>query len=532
VLAEGFTDIGPHWQESLSENLKPAFDRALCEGMNVLVWHAFVCSPAEMGIPGQQYFAGTHFNPNTTWWSKSASFLAYLNRCQFLLQQGLFVADACYYYGDHAPNFAQLKRTDPARVLPGYDYDVVTEEVILKRMSVRDGRIVLPDGMSYRVLVLPDRPGVSLPVLGKLEELVKAGATVIGPRPTQTYSLSDYPKSEEAVARLADELWGPRPAKEAGGDSRQRASATPAVKHVGKGRVVSGQTARELLAVDDIKPDFDYRKRSNPATHDAQPAPALDYIHRATGDTDIYFVASPTNCWEEADCTFRVSGKAPELWDPVSGVIRMAAAFTESGGRTTLPLRFAPYGSMFVIFRKSATQPALAAAQGNFPNFSSPQEITGPWTVQFDPKWGGPASVVFEQLVNWTQRPEEGIRHYSGTATYRKTFDLPEALRGQGRRLTLDLGDVRNLAEVWLNGKNLGVLWALPFRVDVTDAIRPTGNSLEIEVVNFWPNRIIGDELLPAEKRVTRTNIRKLTKDTPLMDSGLLGTVRLLVEER
>jgi hypothetical protein len=152
--------------------------------------------------------------------------------------------------------------------------------------------------------------------------------------------------------------------------------------------------------------------------------------------------------------------------------------------------------------------------------------------VQFDPKWGGPESVVFEKLANWTQRPEEGIKHYSGTATYRKTFDVPEALRGQGRRLTLDLGEVRNLAEVRLNGKNLGVLWALPFRVDVTDAIKPTGNSLEIEVVNFWPNRIIGDELLPAEKRLTRTNIRKLTKDTALMDSGLLGPVRLLVEER
>ena len=224
VLAEGFTDIGPHWQESLSENLKPAFDQALCEGLNLLVWHAFVCSPAEMGIPGQQYFAGTHFNPNTTWWSKSAPFLAYINRCQFLLQQGLFVADACYYYGDHVPNFAQLKRSDPARVLPGYDYDVVTEEAILTRMSVRDGRIVLPDGMSYRMLVLPDRPGISLPVLRKLERLVKAGATVIGPRPSQTYSLTGYPKSEAAVSRLADELWGAR-----------SGSATRMLNHVGQG---------------------------------------------------------------------------------------------------------------------------------------------------------------------------------------------------------------------------------------------------------------------------------------------------------
>ena len=196
VLAEGFTTIGPHWQETLWDNLKPAFDQAACEGLNRLVWHAFVCSPAEMGLPGQQYFAGTHLNPNSKWWSKSPAFLAYLNRCQYLLQQGTFVADAVYYYGDHVPNFAQLKRSDPARVLPGYDYDVATEEVVLTRMSVRDGRIVLPDGMSYRILVLPERPAISLAVLRKIKELVTAGATVIGPKPNQATGLQDFPASD------------------------------------------------------------------------------------------------------------------------------------------------------------------------------------------------------------------------------------------------------------------------------------------------------------------------------------------------
>jgi len=168
----------------------------------------------------------------------------------------------------------------------------------------------------------------------------------------------------------------------------------------------------------------------------------------------------------------------------------------------------------------------------NFPAFSTPHEITGPWTVQFDPKWGGPDSAEFAELVSWTQRPEDGIKYFSGTATYRKSFDLPESLRRPGQHLTLDLGDVRNLAEVRLNGKNLGILWAVPFRVDVTHAIKSAGNSLEIEVVNFWPNRIIGDQSLPLEKRLTRTNIRKLTKDTPLMDSGLLGPVHVRAEER
>jgi hypothetical protein len=526
VVAEGFTDIGLHWQESLSENLKPAFDQAACEGMNLLVWHAFVCSPAEMGIPGQQYFAGTHFNPNSTWWSKSGAFLGYIDRCLFMLQQGLFVADACYYYGDHVPNFAQLKRSDPAHVLPGYDYDVATEDVLLSRMAVRGGRIVLPDGMSYRVLVLPDRTGISLPVLRKLKALVKAGATVIGPKPTQTYSLTDYPKCDAEVARLANEMWGEAP------------SGSPLQRRFGKGQVVYGKTAREVLLADGVKPDFDYRAGEKSGTASPQPpilsaqsATVLDYIHRTVDETEIYFVANRAGRWEEADCTFRVTGKAPALWDPVSGVVRPAAAYSQTDGRTTLSLQFAPYGSMFVVFRPG-TQAANVVSGRNFPTFSTPYEIDGPWTVQFDPKWGGPESAEFDKLVSWTHRPEPGIKFFSGTATYRKAFDLPEALRRPGQRLTLDLGDVKNLAEVRLNGKNLGILWALPFRMDVTDAIKPTGNNLEVEVVNFWPNRIIGDQALPVEKRLTRTNIRKLTKDTPLMDSGLLGPVRVLAEER
>ena len=261
VLAEGFTTIGPHWQETLWDNLKPAFDQAACEGLNRLVWHAFVCSPAEMGLPGQQYFAGTHINPNSTWWDKSPAFLAYLNRCQYLLQQGTFVADAVSYYGDHVPNFAQLKRSDPAHVLPGYDYDVATEEVILTRTSVRDGRLVLPDGMSYRVLVLPDRPAISLPVLRKVKELVVAGATVIGPKPIQATGLQDYPACDAQVAELAGELWG------------ENTPAAVGERRVGQGRVVWGKTAREVLITDGVLPDFEVHRRRREVVAGLYPPP-------------------------------------------------------------------------------------------------------------------------------------------------------------------------------------------------------------------------------------------------------------------
>lgn len=507
VLAEGFTTIGPHWQETLWDNLKPAFDQAACEGLNRLVWHAFVCSPAAMGVPGQQYFAGTHLNPNVTWWSKSSPFFAYLNRCQFLLQQGRFVADAVYYYGDHVPNFAQLKRSDPARVLPGYDYDVATEEVVLTRMSVRDGQLVLPDGMNYRVLVLPERPAISLSVLGKVKELVAAGATVIGPKPQHATGLQDFPECDAEVARVANELWGGVP-DPAGGERR-----------CGQGRVIWGKTAREVLAADGVPPDFEFT--------DGDAETVLDYIHRRDGDTEIYFVANRNNRGEQASCTFRVSGKSPELFDPITGETRPLSVYSQAEGRTTVPLQFAPCGSWFVVFRNSAPPPASAEGS-NFPVLKPAHRLAGPWQVSFDPRWGGPASVQFAQLTDWTKRSEDGIRFYSGTATYRQTFDLPESLRSSAGRLVLDLGVVKQLAQVRLNGRDLGVLWAAPFRVDVTEAIRPAGNALEIEVVNFWPNRVIGDQSLPEEKRLTRTNVRKLTKDTPLVESGLLGPVQIL----
>ncbi len=495
VAAEGFTTIGPHWQETLWDNLKPSFDKACCEGLNLLVWHEFVCSPAEQGLPGIQYFAGTHLNPNVTWWSKSGPFFRYINRCQFMLQQGLFVADVCYYYGDHVPNFAQHKRTDPAHVLPGYDYDVITEEALLRRAAVRDGRIELPDGMSYRVLVLRDHRAISLAVLRKVKQLVEAGATVIGPKPSEAMSLAH---SDVEVRQIADTLWN-------------------------ADRVVTDKTAREVLLADGVSPDFEVRGG------DAQAD--IDYLHRRDGEADIYFVANQGKSAEAVTCTFRVAGKTPELWDPVSGGRRFAAAYTETDGRTSLPLEFAPCGSWFVVFREPA-QEHPATAHTNATPRSTLRRLAGPWEVTFDPRWGGPGTVEFAELVSWPKREEPGIRFYSGTAVYRKKLQRPDESRrlSKNERLWLDLGDVRELAEVKVNGQSCGIVWSPPFRVDVTGAVKPGTNQLEIEVVNFWPNRIIGDDALPQERRLTRTNVRKLTKDTELMDSGLFGPVVLQVE--
>ena len=499
VFGEGFTTIGPHWQETLWDNLKPAFDQALCEGLNMMVWHAFVCSPDATGMPGQQYFAGTHLNPKVTWWSRSAPFFSYLDRNQWMMQQGRFVADVAYYYGDHVPNFTQLKRSDPAHVLPGYDYDVITAEALIERAQARNGRIYLPDGMNYRLLVLPDRKLLSMPVLEKIKALVSDGATVIGPQPVRVETLANYPAADAALAVLAADVWA----------------------HPGAGRVIAGKTAREVLLADGVPPDCQF--------NDGAPDANFDYIHRQSDAADIYLVTSRTNVPVSATVTFRVAGKAPELWNAVTGAHSFAASYNETNGRTVVPLDFTPCGSWLVVFRAPAAgHPATASANQSV--FKPVQSLAGPWRVKFDPRWGGPENAVFDELVSWTQRPEPGIKFYSGTATYENAFDWPATAGNSDAppRVWLDLGRVRELAEVRVNGQACGIVWSPPFRVDITGALKPGRNSLAVDVVNFWPNRIIGDAALPADQRLTRTNIRKLTATTPLIASGLFGPVQLL----
>jgi hypothetical protein len=256
VLAEGFTTIGPHWQETLWDNLKPAFDFACTEGLNLLVWHAFVCSPMSEGIPGQQYFAGTHLNPNVTWWEQSSPFFAYINRCQAMLQQGLPVADVAFFYGSHVPNFTQLRSSDPAKVGAGYDYDVLTEEAILTRLRAKEGRLVLPDGVSYRLLVLPDRDIISLPVLRKLRSLVRDGATILGPKPARAISLQGFPRTDDEVKALADELWGGQNRKGTG-DLRPNRPGSPRRRRCAAGLPVSCRARRE--ARDQLHPSHHRR---------------------------------------------------------------------------------------------------------------------------------------------------------------------------------------------------------------------------------------------------------------------------------
>jgi len=540
VQAEGPTSIGPHWEEDFAY-MKPTLDRVYCEGLNRLVIHTFTHSPEEAGKPGNEYFAGTHFNPNVTWWKQAPAFLTWNSRISFMLSQGLFVGDVCFYYGDNVPNQVPLKHI-PDGLGEGYDYDVCNTEVILERMTARDGKIYLPDGMSYEVLVLPERTGMTPEVIAKLEKLVKDGATIIGPKPETSVGLRGDKNAIAKVKKISDAMWSKK-----GKNS------------YGKGFIYTGIPVREVLLDKGVKPDFSYKSN--------KPDALIDYIHRETDEADIYYVVNRNERPEYINATFRVNSKTPELWNPITGETADNSVYSSGEGITSMPMFLEPFGSMFVVFRKDAGEhyvqismngkslfPELSAdtfscapfiwktdgkllfvQPGDYKLTSSTGEtneisidkisevqINKPWTVSFDPKWGGPENVVFEKLVLWNMHKDIGIRYYSGTAAYSNTFEIKQESY-KDKQVYLDLGEMYNVAEVYVNGQSAGVWWQPPFTGDITKYLKDGENKLEIKVVNLWPNRIIGDNFLPENERFTKTNVGKFVEDYPLRPSGLAG---------
>ncbi|MDR2115822.1 MAG: hypothetical protein LBP87_05515, partial [Planctomycetaceae bacterium] len=556
VAAEGFTNIGMHWQESFADNLKPTFDQAVCEGCNLLVWHAFTSSPQSEGLPGQEYFAGTHFNPQHTCWNYSADFLTYINRVQFLTQQGLFAADVVQYYGDNVPNFTQGEWNNNAKSLPDYAYDVASMDAVLN-MTTLDGRIFLPDGMNYKVLVLPEVSGINLFVLRKIASLVKDGATIIGLRPKRISGLTNFQNADAEVKKIADELWET--------DETTPNNSVTKIRPVGKGRVVSGMTAAELLRNDKLLPDVKRLSGSLP-----EGEYRIKWIHRTiydnkifggkfaelspiksaltseispqivlknTNRTEIYFVSNLTGKTDKTEIAFRITKKHPEIWNAVTGIITDAKAFRQENGQTIVPIEFDPYGSIFVIFRKPISENSKGVVTDNSLQLETLQKLDGDWKVTFKFADNAIETINFPELIDWTTLADERIKYYSGSAIYRKEFSCPKFVQPKqheqqeqqqkSQRIYLELDLVREMAVVRFNGKELCTLWSRPFRVDVTDSICEGKNILELEVVNHWANRIIGDSKLPESQRQTKTNIRRLNPQTPLLESGLIGTVQL-----
>ncbi len=475
VGAESFTTIGPQWNDCLWRNQKPAFDHEVCEGLNRVYFHTFTCSPASMGRPGQEYFAGTHFNPQITWWEQSGPYLSYLSRIQAVAQRGEAVCEVLYYYGDHVPNIYPL--SDP--VAPGYDYDVVDERSLLGARVCR-GRIVLPSGRAYRLLLLPPTRVLSPAALRQVENLVRKGATVLGEKPLRAMTL----RPKDDFQALADRLWG---------------DGSAGVHAYGRGRVVCGVKAAAFLAGDGLASDCE--------------AGPLHWIHYRFKDGEAYFLSNQTGEALVQDVVLRAKGPVT-LWNAVDGSMVPADARSE-GGRTRLALALGPFESRLVVLGKGGRNTAAKAPEARRTPLRS--DTLSRWTVRFDPALGGPGEVVFDGLSDWTLSSDPRIRHYSGPAVYRTT------LRGPGTA-RLSLGEIRDvgIAQVRLGGRDLGTLWTWPFEVDLS--LEEGDNLLEITVVNSWYNRLAGDQSDPGKAWGTRTNIR-LRNPSSLSSSGLLGPV-------
>jgi hypothetical protein len=387
---------------------------------------------------------------------------------------------------------------------------------------MKDGKIVVPGGVEYRVIVLPDHKVLSLAVLEKLEKLVKEGATVLGYKPKKQVSLVGGTEAKKTFSELVDKIWGAE-------------NSEKGEKQYGKGKVAWGMTAREYLLSKDVPADFDILENDSKTD--------FDYIHYTVGKSEVYFVTNQTTERQKINCKFRVSGLQPELWDALTGDIREAKAFVQKDGQTTVPLTLEPYGAVMVVFNKKISENKQGPEERNYTNFETLAEITGEWTVNFDSKWGhfdsaqgmGAGEFVFEKLIDWTVHPNEGIKYYSGVAVYNKTFTI-DFEPGKGRKYFLKLGSVKDvgIAEVKINGKGKGVVWTSPFRVEISQELQKGENTLEIKVVNSWYNRVAGDQTFPDKKQYTSTNIDlkhdfrgRQIDEIPLEPSGLLGPVTI-----
>ncbi|MFO1512974.1 MAG: glycosyl hydrolase, partial [Verrucomicrobiota bacterium] len=506
VAAEAFTGSRA---DAYPGMMKPFADAALALGINRFVVLAYVHQPWDDRLPGvtQDRFY-VPYQRHNTWWEDSAGFWNSLARGSQLMRQGQAVADILYHLGNDAPLKITTWRMRPVPPA-GYDYDVCGDEALIQRANVKEGRIILPDGMSYRLLVLAGGNQMTLAAAKKLHALVNAGATVLGPvKLTGSPTLSDGTTGDAEVRTIADELWG--------------AGLLPAAgeKRTGLGRMLWGMTLAQALASLNTLPDFEII-RDGGGTN-------ILHTHRRTAGEDIYFVANHQPRSRKFVAAFRVMGRVPERWDADTGKITEIAGSREINGRTEVPLTLEANASTFVVFRThdSASIVHPPAETNLVADMPVRLELTGPWNVRFTPGWGAPEQVTFTNLVSWTDYPDAGVRYYSGSATYTKDFKLP-ALR-PGERITLDLGKVAVLASVKLNGHDFGVLWKEPHALDVTGALKPGQNTLEVRVVNTWGNRLIADAGLPKSERKTWATWNPYRPDEKLLPSGLLGPVRLV----
>lgn len=541
VQAEAFTS-GPEeaWKQ-YPGSMKNQGDWAFATGINRFFYHTFEHKPlADSLMPGMTMGPyGVHWDRKQTWWPMVNAYHLYISRCQFMLQQGKTVADILYLTPEGAPHVflpppSALTGNDTIPDRKGYNFDGCSPGQLYDA-TVKNNRIVFPGGASYRLLVLPDFKTMTPGLLQKIRTLVKDGAIVVGAPSIKSPGLSDFPLCDQKLQSIAEEVWGTKVSP-----------ARPTRHAYGKGTVIFGG-ALTAQQKESLYPEYELTaelldKMQIPV--DFESTGPIRYTHRSLENMDIYFVSNRTKKSIKTDCIFRTANGTPQLWNPLTGKVRMLSEFTSDGERTTVPLQFDSYQSFFMVFSKDKSQ--TSPKEKNFPTEQKLATLSGEWAVSFDPKWGGPGKITFNNLTDWTERPEQGIKYYSGIAVYSKTFDFHNSPGYNKNRLYLDLGEVKNMARVRLNGHDLGVVWTAPWEVDITGILKKKGNQLEIEVANLWPNRLIGDQQYPDDgikdgkwpawlvknerrtsDRHTFTTYNPYKKDSPLLSSGLLGPVSI-----
>lgn len=539
VAAESLTGW-QNWQHGPTD-FKQLFDIAFCAGLNQVVFHNFAHSPEIAGKPGFAYHAGEHINTNTTWWEMARPFMDYLSRCSYMLRQGNFVGDVCIYYGDQAPNQVPARRIDPNITptyhdstclhcgvpkpvdpgkLQGYDYDYINSDIINNHMKTENGKLVLPSGQSYKIMLLPDRDDMAAEVLKSLEKLIADGAIVIGRKPIRSNSLKNYPQCDNEVMALADKIWGKCDGK------------TALSNKYGKGTVHWGKSVKQVLDELKITPDFEVKGIDNSDRH-------IDYIHQKTEEEDIYFVSNSATEEKKITCVFRVDpNKIPELWDAETGLIQRKLQYSKVGNGISIDFIMDPLASRFVVFRNQSSGVNDAALkydlQFGFNNKRNNNtvkneslDISYHWNVKFNPSMGAPAFYHFDSLVSWSDISHNGVKYYSGSATYEKDFSITNEALAAGTEAFVLFNDIQEMVRVNVNGNDCGVVWTPPYKVCITPYLKVGQNKITVQSINAWNNRIVGDLNNPSDK-YSNTNIKsKFKANSPLLKSGLIGKAEI-----
>lgn len=496
--SETSTSAGPAYLRTPND-LKQRMDRYFTYGINNTVLHLYISQPDEQRLPGSNAWFGTEFDRNNIWFKQMDLYTTYIKRCNYMMRQGWYQSDVAYFIGEDTPKMVGIMEP---WIPAGYQFEHINAEVILNSLETKNGRLTLPHGISFKVLVLPHTLRTMRPeLLQKIEKLIAAGGIVMGPAPEKSPSLENQPEADLKVKDLSRKIWGDID----GVKIKQR--------KYGKGMVCYGLSFEELFTQLNYVPDCKVPEGIN-----------IYQGHQKDGNTDIYILSNQEDRAVTMNIAFRVTGKQPELWEPINGNIRKLPAYVYKNNTTIVPMKLEKGECVFVVFRKKGKATSLTLAD-NYPAPTFIKPIKHKWHISFESAFKNPQSVLTDSLDDLSKSSNDSIKYFSGTATYTTETRVKKAV--QGERTYLCFEQIGTMAKVYINGQYAGGVWTIPYKLDITDFVKEGVNRIKIEVVNTWVNRLIGDLNLPKEERQTYCFINPYTKNSSLPPSGIIGNVWL-----